>query len=146
MGDPKYNIESVLNFYLSQNVPKEKIVMGLPLYGRSFSSADDTPTGLFSTYSGPGYATTEELGYVFYSDIKNNLLGTYKSYWDPVALGAYIYNTTTKDFISYDTPQSWTLKTRIIKDLGLGGAMVWELGMDTAQWEMMTLLNTELKN
>lgn len=147
VGDPQLNIKSVLNYYISQNVPKEKILLGLPLYGRSFAGVDDTPTGLYSTYAGPGYATAEEVGYVFFSDIQKNLIKTYKTYWDPMALGAYIYNPTTKDIISYDNEQSWTLKSQIIKDLGLGGAMVWELGMDTMpDWKMMTLLNNQLKN
>ncbi|MBA2728137.1 MAG: glycoside hydrolase family 18 protein, partial [Parachlamydiaceae bacterium] len=145
-GHPLFNVSSVIDYYISQGVPEEKIVLGLPLYGRSFASAKDTPSGLYSTYNGPGYATTEEVGYVFYSDIQKNLLNTYTSYWDPKALGAYIYNHTTKDFISYDSEQSWTLKAQIIKDRGLGGAMVWELGMDTMpDWKMMTHLNNQLK-
>lgn len=145
-GPPLFNITAVLDYYLSQGVPKEKIILGLPMYGRSFAGAQDTPTGLYSTYTGPGYATTEEVGYVFFSDIQKNLLGRYTAYWDSKALGAYIYNPATKDFISYDNEQSWSLKAQIIKDRGLGGAMVWELGMDTLpDWRMMTNLNNQLK-
>lgn len=145
-GNQAMCVSKAVQYYLENGFPQEKIVLGIPLYGRSFADANSTETGLFSSYSGPGPGTTEEKGIRFYSDIKNNLLKTYHSYWDNKAKVPYLYNPKNKEFISYDNPQSIELKCRLVKDLNLGGAMVWELGFDTLpDYEAMTIINNSLK-
>lgn len=52
-------------------------------------------------------------------------------YWDDACKVPYLYNSTTKQFISYDDEQSVQQKVAYLLSQGLGGAMIWELSQDT---------------
>lgn len=145
-GEAQWNVADAVAYYLSQGVPSEKLVVGIPLYGRSFANVQSTTDGLFAAYNGAGQGTTSEAGVRFFSDIKNNLLKTYKRYWDNKAQAPYLFNPALREFVTYDDEESITLKTEFIKQNNLGGAMVWELGLDTIQWHAMSALNNGLKS
>jgi chitinase len=51
-------------------------------------------------------------------------------YWDNTAKVPYLYNSTTKQFITYDDKQSIDEKGKYINSKNLGGAMIWELSQD----------------
>lgn len=145
-GNPALNVDSAIAYYLSQGVPAEKIVLGMPLYGRSYANCTSTPDGLFNAYSGAGKGTTAEAGLRFFSDIKKNLLSTYTRFWDSQSQVPYLYNSINKEFITYDDEESLMLKCQYIKQYDLGGAMVWELGLDVLPtWDAMNAINKALK-
>ena len=54
----------------------------------------------------------------------------YVRYWDDVAKVPWLYNADTKEWISYDDPQSMRLKGEYIAAQNLSGAMFWELSND----------------
>lgn len=144
LGDPHLNVDSTVRYYLSNGFPAEKIVLGMPLFGRSYVGVSGTPDGLNSHYTGPGKGT-EEIGILFYSDIKQHLLPTYMRYWDDQAKVPFLYNPNVQEFISYDDEDSYRYKCQYIKQQGLGGAMVWELGQDVRpSWELLTVVHKEL--
>ncbi len=145
-GNQELNGNSTVQYYLQQGVPADKIIVGMPLYGRSYSGVKSADTGLFCSYSGPGKGTTQEMGMRFFNDIKHNLLPTYQYHWDSQALVPYLYNPSTQEFVTYDNEDSLRLKCEFIKDMNLGGAMVWELGLDVRPtWDAMNAINDELK-
>ena len=51
---------------------------------------------------------------------------------------------TSGEFVTYSDTESWTIKLDYIKDLGLGGAMTWELSSDDASHTMISLMDSEL--
>lgn len=141
-GNADLSVISAVNYYLQQGVPSEKLVLGMPLYGRVFANAN----GLHSSYQGPGSGTTAEVGMRFFYDIKQNLLKTYQRHWDEVAEVPYLYNPYNKEFVTYDDEESLRKKSQFIKQMGLGGAMVWELGLDVRpSWSAMHAISDELK-
>ena len=152
-ADVRLNTDSTVQYYRSQGVPDDKLVMGIPFYGRSFAEAGSTSDGLYSTYSGEGSQTTEETGFVFFYDIKENRLSTHTRYWDDDCKVPYLHNENPQsplylDFISYEDEESIGIKCDYIKVNGLGGAMVWELGLDTWQsgnWDALSVIDTKLK-
>lgn len=140
-GDPLLNVDSAVKYYLLQGVPAKKVVVGMPLYGRSYAGAD----GLYSSHKGIGEGTTSEAGIRFFSDIKQNLLSTYVRFWDDQAQVPYLYNPQNRQFISYDDEESLKIKCQYIKAQHLGGAMVWELGLDTRPaWDGMKTIHRTL--
>lgn len=143
-GNPQFNVDSAVKYYLSQGFPPEKIVVGMPLYGRSYTGVASTTDGLHSPYQGVGQGSTSEAGILFLFDIKQNFLNQYVRYWDDQAKVPYLYNPTTKQFISYDDEESLKIKSEYVKEHHLGGAMVWELGEDTRPaWDgMHAIYNT----
>jgi GH18 family chitinase len=145
-GHPLLNTEEAVRYYLDMGVPKEKLIVGVPFYGRSYGGVNDTPDGLFSTYTGPGSATTEEEGMVFFYDIKRNYLQSHQLFWDDQAEAPYLYSPSQQDFITFESEESLRLKCQRIKALGLAGIMFWEISLDTRpQWDLLNVINQELK-
>ncbi|MFW0738204.1 T9SS-translocated chitinase ChiA [Flavobacterium sp. T12S277] len=52
-------------------------------------------------------------------------------YFDNTTKVPYLYNNTTKEFITYEDKQSMDLKVQYIKSRSLGGGMIWEVSQDT---------------
>lgn len=146
-GDPLFNGDATVSYYLDQGVPKEKIVLGMPLYGRSFITASSgSPDGLFSSYERAGPGTTPEAGMRFFYDIKERLLPTYEYFWDERAKAPYLFNKNTREFVTFDDEKSLAIKCDYIKRKGLGGAMVWELGLDLhPTWDAMRAISRSLR-
>lgn len=147
-NDQRLNIDTAVGYYRDQGVPAEKINLGIPLYGRTYANAGSTSEGLYSAHSGLGTGTVDtELGIRYFYDIKNNVLSTYTRYWDDIRRAPYLHHPTTKEFISYDDETVMKEKCDYIRDNGLAGAMVWELGQDRRpQWNALTAINNGLKN
>lgn len=144
-GHPELNVDSAVRYYLEQGVPADKLVVGMPLYGRSFGNVKSSSTGLYSGFTGAGKGTTAEVGMRFFHDIKQNLLPTYQYHWDNQAKVPYLYNPSTQEFVTYDNEDSLRLKCQYIKEKNLGGAMVWELGLDVRpSWDCMRAIVEEL--
>ncbi|MGB8468066.1 MAG: glycoside hydrolase family 18 protein [Candidatus Babeliales bacterium] len=145
-GNPDYNIDATVAYYL-RFVPSEKVVLGLPLYGRAFGGVKGTGDSLFAQYTSVGKGTVEP-GVRSFGDIKTNLLNPsegYAYYWDSTAKVPYLFNKVSGDFISYDNEESLQLKVRYLKDKKLGGGMVWDLSQDSEKWDGLQTINNELK-
>ncbi|KAI7823436.1 chitinase [Kickxella alabastrina] len=61
--------------------------------------------------------------------------------WDPVSQTPWLFNPTTKQFISYDDPQSIKIKVDYAAAKGLGGTMVWSMNMDYND-ELLSVVNS----
>lgn len=118
----QWNIEWAANFMHSVGVPKEKIIVGLAIYGRSFILADAAKHDVHSPSVGTG--TT----YAFYTICKF-LKNGYQSAFDQYSKVPYAWQGTT--WITYDDKQSIYQKVKWIRDIGkFGGAMTWSIDMD----------------
>lgn len=63
--------------------------------------------------------------------IPSNLLTQgFVRYWDSASSAPYLYNAEKHLFVSYDDPESLTVKCRYIKEHKLAGIMFWEYSND----------------
>ncbi len=135
-----YSVDTAVQAYLDAGVPANKIVAGLPFYGRGWTGVPDGGThGLYQTGSGaaPG---TYEAGVEDYKVLKT--LG-YPQYRDPVTETPWLYNGDT--FWSYDDPASITNKVAYINNRGLRGAMIWSLDGDDANGSLMAAIGDNIQ-
>jgi chitinase len=51
-------------------------------------------------------------------------------HWDGDAGVPWLYNAKTRNWITYDDPQSLALKADLVRERELGGIMIWELSGD----------------
>jgi chitinase len=110
-------------------VPPDKLVLGVPFYGRGWRGVPSTENGLFQPVAGlaPG---GDGQGAFSYSELKANYLPRYQRFWHAEARVPWLYDREAGVFISYDDPESLAIKADYILARGLGGAMFWELTQD----------------
>ncbi|OBT59867.1 hypothetical protein VE03_10778 [Pseudogymnoascus sp. 23342-1-I1] len=92
-----------------------KIVMGMPIYGRSFEATE----GLGKPFTGIGSGTWEN---GVWDTIGLPRAGATEFHNDQV-VAAYSYDAITRELISYDTTVEISTKSEYIKSKGLGGTM-----------------------
>lgn len=145
--DLKFNTASVMTEYSTTwKVPKSKLMMGLAWYGRGWGNVEPTEIvkglpGLFAPGSATVHGQWDDNGqftgtnpWYYLKGLVNN--GQYTRYWDPESRVPYLYNKTTKEFLTYDDPQSIQEKVDYINKQGFGGAIVWDLSGDTPNHEL----------
>ncbi|RXW21290.1 hypothetical protein EST38_g4547 [Candolleomyces aberdarensis] len=120
-GQPISAAEAV-DFYISNGVRKDKIVLGIPLYGRSFANTQGPGT----PFSGIGQGSWEA-GVYDYRALP--LPGSY-THRDEKNIASWTYNYATKEMVSFDSEEVAKWKGEYIKHKGLGGSMFWELSGD----------------
>ncbi|KAL7411064.1 glycosyl hydrolases family 18-domain-containing protein [Mrakia frigida] len=116
------SVDAAVQFYKSRGVRGDKLVIGMPLYGRTFAGT----AGLGSNFTGVGEGTWEK-GMVDYRTLPKSgaQIG------EDLARGAgWSYDASKREFTSFDTPNVAATKAHYIRDQGLGGAMYWELDAD----------------
>jgi GH18 family chitinase len=184
-NDPLYgaaqseSLDELTNQYLNViGFPANKLIMGLPFYGKKFDNvATNSTNGLFvsapryivpgctnpqnptGTWDGSG--ACEKSGSIEICDLVGNPVTNSHAYLDPSTMMVtpsaasagwvryfdnttkvpYLYNSTLKQFISYEDKQSMDLKVQYIKSRNLAGGMIWELSQDTRGSIPNSLLN-----
>jgi chitinase len=122
-SNPKLNLHDAVQAILAKGVPRSKLVAGVPFYGRGWQGVESA--AVWST----GTGSLRVGGYTTIADTFLKSPG-YVRYWDDVAKVPWLYNAGTKEWISYDDPQSMRLKGKYIASQHLAGAMFWELSND----------------
>lgn len=136
-GEPQaptsnYYSDFAVDAFVAAGVPVNKLVLGVPFYGRGWTGVTNINNGLgqAATQAAPG---TYEPGIEDYKVLKN-AAGT-KFY---LAGTMYKYNGNT--WWSYDDRTSMATKCAYIQAKGMGGAMFWELTGDTSDGELISVL------
>ena len=119
------NADSAVTQYLVAGVPADKIVLGVAFYGRGFAGVTARNNGVNQPYD-------HFEGEHSYAELVTSLIGKqgFVRYWDTRAQAPYLWNPTSRVFITYDDPQSIAIKARYVLDHRLGGVMFWELSQD----------------
>nr|AJO25037.1 chitinase [Nilaparvata lugens] len=115
------------HYWLSKGMPLDKLVVGVPTYGHSFTLLNEENTGWDAPATGIGKEGLE--GFVVYPDICRFLDRENTKYvFDSEFKVPYTYNG--REWISYDNEQSLQYKADYIKSKGFGGVMIWSLNVD----------------
>ncbi|XP_034193394.1 putative chitinase 10 isoform X2 [Osmia lignaria lignaria] len=152
------NVNFSMSYWIEQGVPSNKLVMGVPTYGQSFTLSREPLTtetpALDVEVSGPGYPGefTKSAGILAYYEICNNVrYRGWSAVKDPQSLVGP-YATKGDQWVSYEDVSTVTKKADIIRELNLGGAMIWSLDLDDfknqcscGRYPLITALSQEIK-
>ncbi|KAH7888558.1 glycoside hydrolase family 18 protein [Phlebopus sp. FC_14] len=119
---PPINASDAVAWYSANGVQRSKLVLGIPLYGRSFMNT----AGPGTTFSGLGPGSWEQ-GVYDYRALP--LPGSYM-FQDNQTIVSWSYDYQKKEMVSFDNEQIGAMKGQWIRDQGLGGSMFWELSGD----------------
>ncbi|XP_044759513.1 probable chitinase 10 [Coccinella septempunctata] len=124
------NVEHAANLWVKLGAPKEKMVIGMPTYGRSFTLANTAKYKVHAPSTGGGKegTYTKESGFLAYYEICELLQNGASYVFDEEMKVPYaVYGD---QWIGFDDEKSIRIKMNWIKESGFGGAMVWTVDMD----------------
>lgn len=112
------SVDTSVELYNSVGVKNSQIIVGVPFYGRVFSETD----GLTKSCSG-NFAIKQ-------SAIVEYLKGGFKETYDEDCQVPYLYNSATRQFVTFENSRSVNRKWKYISDNGLAGMMCWNYTQD----------------
>ncbi len=115
--------EEAVNAHLNAGVPLDKLVMGMPLYGKGDRS---------------------RIGEVDYKSLLRQT--KYKVKWDEDAKVSYLVNSRGEMIYTFETPESLALKCQFILNRGLRGGMYWSYEADDEEGAMLKIIYNTLRN
>jgi chitinase len=124
-----FSTSHALEYYTSHGIEPSKIILGMPLYGRAFTSTD----GPGKPFSGTGEGSWEAGVWDFKALPKEGA----KEFLDDQIGASWTYDREARVMVSYDSLEMAKKKVDFIKSEGLGGAMWWESSADKAGEESL---------
>ncbi|XP_039960525.1 serine-rich adhesin for platelets isoform X1 [Bactrocera tryoni] len=131
--DAELNIDYSIKYYLKAGADRDKLVLGIPTYGRSYTLINEESTEIGAPSEGPGEQgdATREKGYLAYYEICQNLKEDPE--WtvvqpNPNAMGPYAYRRN--QWVGYDDEAIVRKKAQYVVENGLGGIMFWAIDND----------------
>jgi chitinase len=128
-GNEPHSTEIIVEYLLNAGVSPAQIIIGSAFYGRVWKGVPPVKNGLYQKSKGI------HIGWYAYHEIRSKYEtdSSFVRYWDENVQAPYLYQAADSLFVSYDDTVSVALKTRFVKEMGLGGIMFWELGNDTKE-------------
>ncbi|HYO42245.1 MAG TPA: glycosyl hydrolase family 18 protein [Candidatus Limnocylindrales bacterium] len=140
LSGPKYDLADTVRAYTAR-IPASRVILGLPWYGRAWSTETDDARSATLPGAKYGYSTAVNYGTV------TGLVEKHGRRWDPAEQSPYVAYRRENCTSSYGCVTSWrqvyyddfgSLKARLgmVNDYGLRGAGVWALGYDGGHPEL----------
>lgn len=127
--------DATVREYEDEGAPAEKLLLGVPFYGYSWKAVGTENHGLFQ----PGEAIHEDRPYRYIQ----TLVGASTMYRDPTAQAPWLYDGNV--FWTYEDPVSARFKGVYAGQHQLGGVMVWELGEDSSDAQLLKAVSAGLR-
>nr|ARA90555.1 chitinase-like protein [Chrysomya megacephala] len=129
----QFNFDAIAKYWINQGAPREKLVMGVPFYGRSFTLADPNNHAVGAPHIGRGLAGQYSvepgvIGYNELCEIFQNQQGLWHQEWEPSQMVPFAYYG--RQWIGYENEKSLALKVDYVKKENLGGIMIWSIESD----------------
>ncbi|XP_012137365.1 chitinase-3-like protein 1 [Megachile rotundata] len=143
--------DAAVGYWLSQGAPADKIILGIPAYGRSFTLSNPSNTGIGAPARGAGTAGpyTREAGMLGYNEICQYVKQGWTVRRSDADKTPYAFNGD--QWVGYDDVESIAVKAAYINSKNLGGAMVWSIETDDfsgscgSQYPLLVALNKDLR-
>ena len=143
-----FTVDGTVSAYLKAGVPAQKLVLGVPSYGRGWTGVPSKAHGLYQTSTGaapsPAGDTLATDGVATYRTLATFPSNGYTVYHDFLSFADWMYAPASQTFWTYDDVDTVAVKMAYAKLRagGLGGAFEWALKDDDAN---ATLLKTMAK-
>lgn len=145
--DPLYNFQTVFNYnltksisyYLNKGVSRSKLLLGLPYYGREWSTASNAIPS----------STTGSNGTVFYNELMDNTSGYYSNrQWDANSYTSYYPSLRNGQWWQAFASDEYSMSKRfdVVNMTGIGGIGIWALGYDDGYDDFWDLIQAKFSD
>lgn len=124
-GDNSLSGDNVIKEYVKQGASTNKLILGMPLYGRKFGGVQNPQIG-----NGFDKSALSDEGVV---DYKLLPLNNCSELFDPKKVGSFCYDLRSRVFVTYDGVNGVKVKAQYIELHGLGGGMFWDSAGDSKE-------------
>lgn len=126
--NPEFCTDFAVNYWIKKGAPAHKLVIGVPLYGRSWTLTG-TQNYPGSAATGPGKKSkyVKEKGHMTYYEC---CLAHQEDGWAKITGDGGPYLTKDDQWVGYDDIDAVTKKAEYALNKGLGGVMVWDTVSD----------------
>lgn len=125
-------IDQALDLLWRNDIPPDKVVLGMGFYGRSFSATSSSCTQPGCTFESGGESgrCSKETGILLNSEIDDLVQ---KNGVEPILYKEEAVKVATwgNQWVAYDDEETFKLKSEYAQGLCLGGLMVWAISHDT---------------
>lgn len=118
--------QTTVEEHIEFGVPSEKLVLGVPFYGRMWKNVPPDENGLFQSGD-------FEMGLPYHQIFALSKTSHYVRFWDEKASVPYLYSAKDSAWITYEDTESLAEKMKFIKENKLAGAMFWEMSEDNTR-------------
>ncbi|KAF9405187.1 hypothetical protein BGZ94_003714, partial [Podila epigama] len=131
-----HSVQGAVEMYLDRGVPREKLVLGLALYGKTYLLADpqnSTPGRARFSAGGDPTSCIETRGDIAYNEIAPLFYAPNAIHpsWDMDSKAFYfVYGNQRNNWVGYDDRPSIDLKLQMVVEQDLAGIMWWSLDQD----------------
>jgi chitinase len=142
-----WNTVGSIAYFLANGVPRDKLVVGIPFYGKEYVGVGPTNDGLFQPHGAapandsPTYHDLVDTGLadanlvpIGPTAVTAGAVGAngFTRFFDAAAGAPWLYNPSLNGgtFISYVDPAAVSARVAVIDALGLRGAFAWEISND----------------
>ncbi len=126
-GQPGGTGQRAIEAFVAAGIPASKLLLGVPFYGYGWRNVEDQQNGLFQ--EGDGMRGDHP-----YREI-SGMTSASKLYRDEASQAPWLFDGDV--FWTYDDPVSVRYKADYVREQRLGGVMIWELGEDTREGDLL---------
>lgn len=127
---PGWNVDASMTSFMKGGVPANKLLVGVPFYGHAYGQVQNVNGGLFQPGTRTPAGWNQGDGDWRVLSQTRLLDPRYARHWEPTARVPWLYDSTSGTWVSYDDPESVAAKASYVRERGLGGVVIWELGGD----------------
>lgn len=149
------NVDTTIKHLIKVGALAKKIILGVPMYGRSYTLRDLEKHDLNALVTGPGEEGlfTKHRGRLGYFEIcQRTQRDGFTVVKDTLKKGVGTYAFHNDQWVSFDDVETVRIKAKYVKEMNLGGVMIKSLDLDDfkgkcgcGKYLLLTALNQELR-
>jgi len=117
------SVESAVMDHIEFGIPREKIVVGIPFYGKRWKDVGPENNGLYQPGTFDRRLSQDKI-YELQSD------PSYREWWDYNSENPFLYSEENREWVTFESRRSIEHKIYFMKKEQLAGVMFWELSED----------------
>ncbi|MDG1275654.1 MAG: glycoside hydrolase family 18 protein [Algoriphagus sp.] len=117
------SVESAVMDHIEFGIPREKIVVGIPFYGKRWKDVGPENNGLYQPGTFDRGLSQDKI-----YELQSN--PSYREWWDYNSENPFLYSEENREWVTFESRRSIEHKIYFMKKEQLAGVMFWELSED----------------